>query len=171
LWIDVRDLTIPNKMAPLSKPITYSPSSASESGRHKILLPSPLLHLFSPACINVSFSKLNTPAFLPVSRFHRRIDFSPLLTLIMTLELGCIAKSFTPVDTSPGAAVSPLGLPTGTGIGALSVEMTLQSLFFDATAMVLSSAAERSFERDVNCSVVTVAAWCMREPSSRFLVF
>lgn len=52
--------------------------------------------------------------------------------------LGCTAKSFTPLGALPNGAVSPLGLPTGFGMGTLIELNRLQSLV-RVTAIVLSS--------------------------------
>ena len=157
---------MPNTTAPLSKPTTKS----SPSSVQRTLRPSPLLYLLSPTCCNSSLSKFRTPAFLPVTRFHNRIDLSPLPTVTMSFILGCTAKSFTPAGTSPGAAVSPLGLPVGFGIGAFIVESTVQSRVRDI-ATVLSSAALNNLPLVGNCSLVTLRAWCSRLPNSRFLGF
>jgi len=84
--------------------------------------------------------------------------------------LGCTAKSLMPAGTSPGAAVSPLGLPTGLGIGALIVDSTVQSRV-RRMAMVLSSDADINFDRVGKYNALMLEEWWRREPISRFLGF
>jgi UDP-N-acetylglucosamine transferase subunit ALG13 len=57
----------------------------------------------------------------------------------MSFVLGCTAKSLTPLGAPPKGAVSPLGLPTGLGIGTFMEDNKLQSLV-RVIAIVLSSA-------------------------------
>jgi len=159
-------LTMPNTTAPRSKPTTKS----SPLSVHNTLRPSPLPYLPSPTCASRSLSKLSTPAFFPVTRFQSLMLFSPLPTVTINFILGCMAKSFTPAGTSPGAAVSPLGLPAGLGIGTLMVDRTVQSRVREI-ATVLSSAAEKSLPFVGKCSLVTAREWWSRVPSSRFLGF
>jgi hypothetical protein len=71
----------------------------------------------------------------------------------MSFILGCTAKAFTPLGVPPIGAVSPLGLPTGFGIGALIVLNKLQSLVL-VTAIVLSSAELKSFPLVGKCKAV-----------------
>ena len=76
-----------------------------------IFLASPVLHFDPPTACKMVLSNLSTPAFLPVTRFHNRIQRSPLLTLNITFLLGWTAKALMPEGTAPGGAVSPLGRP------------------------------------------------------------
>ena len=155
-----------NTAQPLSNPTTNS----SPRLFHSNILPSPLAHLPSPTLCKSSLPKFRTPAFFPVTRFHKRKHFSPFPTLTMSFILGWIAKSFTPVGVPPKGAVSPLGRPWAFGIGAFIVESTVQSRV-RATAIVLSSAPDKSFERVGKCKAFMAALWCRRDPSSRFLGF
>ena len=75
-----------------------------------------------------------------------------------------------PAGTSPGAAVSPEGLPCGFGIGALMEERSVQSREREM-AMVLSSAALKSFDLDGKWSFVTALSWWTRFPSERLRGF
>ena len=70
----------------------------------------------------------------------------------------------------PIGAVSPLGLPTGLGKGALIVLSKFQSLVL-VTAIVLSSAELKSLPRVGKCRAVMAAEWCSRLPNSRFCGF
>lgn len=98
------------------------------------------------------------------------MHFSPLPTLTMSLLLGCTEKSLMPEGTSPGPAVSPEGRPWGLGMGALIVERAVQSRV-RVMAIVLSSAALRSFARVGKYRAVMLEEWWRREPSSLFLEF
>lgn len=98
------------------------------------------------------------------------MHFSPLLTLTISLMLGCTAKSLMPEGTSPGAAVSPLGRPTGMGMGALMVVRGTQSRV-RVMAIWLSSDALMSFPLDGKKSEVMLELWWRKEPNSLFLRF
>lgn len=137
-----RGYTVPKITAPRSN----ATANSSPSEFHIMRRPSPELHLPSLTLCNISLPKLKTPAFLPVTKFHSLIVFSPFPTLSMSFMLGCTAKSLTPAGAAPGGAVSPLGLPRVFGFGAFIDDTTVQSLV-RVTDMVLSSAAASNFER------------------------
>ena len=98
------------------------------------------------------------------------MHFSPLPIDNISFMDGCTAKSLIPDGTSPGPAVSPLGRPWGLGIGALMEERAIQSLVL-VMAMVLSSAALRSFALVGKCNAVMLDEWWSKDPNSLFLAF
>jgi hypothetical protein len=160
--------TIPNTQTPLSKPIANSSPSLS----HKIRLPSPEPHrpIPSPISLSISLSKLRTPAFLPVTRFHSRIQRSARPTLTISFMLGCIAKSFTPEGRVDGVLVSPVGRFRCLGVGALIIDSVLQ-FFVEVIAMRLFPHDERSLVRFGKCNAVMAASCVWRVPRLRLLGF
>lgn len=86
----------------------------------------------------------------------------------MSLALGCTAISLTPAGTSPAAAVSPLGLPAGFGMGALIVESTAQSRT-RVIDMELSVDADSSLPELGKVNALIEEEWWSSEPSSWFL--
>jgi hypothetical protein len=137
-------LAIPNVQTPRSNPTANSSPSLS----HKTLLPSPEPHRPAPSPISfsISFSKLSTPAFLPVTKFQSRIHRSARPTLIISFMLGCMAKSLTPEGSVDGVLVSPVGRFRCFGVGALIIDSVLQ-LLVEVIAMRLFPHADRSFVR------------------------
>ena len=116
------------------------------------------------------------PSFFPTSsislftRFHSLIHFLPFSTLTMSFMLGWTAKSLTPVGIPPKGAVSPLGRSWALDIEALILESTVQFLV-RVIVMVLSSAADKSFDLEEKYSALIPELWRKREPSSWLLGF